>query len=216
MITPLVLSIATDVLNSRIRQQGLSAKEIVFGRDQYTGEKLAVDGKEISDKQDKLRRKANHKPSAYSKSKSKQHAIDASVDVGDLVFIKTEGSKNTPRERYIIVSIEGRNASLQKMNTAKFCSKRYEVPLSKLYPVIEKKGECYAPHQAYHSDSDTTSEEDTQDQQLSSQEEEEEASESEDEEETEAENELDMGQVPRPVRERREPAWMRDPQWVRD
>ena len=38
----------------------------------------------------------------------------------------------------------------------------------------------------------------------------------EDEEEMEAENELDVGQVLRPVRERREPAWMRDPQWVRD
>ena len=117
-VTQLVLSNATDVLNSRIRHQGLSAKEIVFGRDQYTGNKLLdgnlLDGKEISDKQDKLR-KANHKPSAYSKSKSKQQAIDASVDVGDLVFIKTEGSKNTPRERYIIVSIQGRNAFLQKM-----------------------------------------------------------------------------------------------------
>lgn len=214
-VTQLVLSNATDVLNSRIRHQGLSAKEIVFGRDQYTGNKLLVDGKEISDKQDKLR-KANHKPSAYSKSKSKQQAIDASVDVGDLVFIKTEGSKNTPRERYIIVSIQGRNAFLQKMNTDKFCSKRYEVPLSKLYPIIEKKGECFIPHQAYHSDSDSTSEEDIQDQEPSSNEEEEEASESEDEEEMEAENELDVGQVLRPVRERREPAWMRDPQWVRD
>ena len=211
-VTPLVLSTATDVLNSRTRHQGLSAKEIVFGRDQYTGNKLVVDGKEISDKQDKLR-KTNHLPSAYSKSKSKQKAIDASVEVGDLVFIKSEGSKNNPRERYIIVSIKDRNAILQKMNTTKFCSKRYEVPLSKLYLAVEKIGECHTPHQTSHSDSDSTSEEDAQE--YSSTEEEEIASESEDDEEMGAENGLDMGRA-RPARERREPAWMRDPQWVRD
>ena len=100
-VTPLALSTATETLNSRIRHQGLSAKEIVFGRDQFTGAKLLVDGECISRRQEEIR-KANHDPSAVSKARRKVRAADAAVKEGDLVFIKSEGSKFSPRDRYRI------------------------------------------------------------------------------------------------------------------
>ena len=216
-VTPLALSTATDVLNSRIRHQGLSAKEIVFGRDQFTGTKLVVDGNEISDRQDKMR-KRNHDPSAYSKSSSKKKAVDADVKIGDLVFIKSEGSKHKPRERYIIINIAGRKATLQKMNATKFCSRKYEVDLNKIFPVVTNhEGYCDTPNYVDDNESDTSVDE--IDGHSSVQGDEDpvtEGSEEEDEEVSADEDVSDTNSGGRPVRNRREPAWLRDPQWVRE
>ena len=212
-VTPLMLSTATDTLNSRIRHQGLSAKEILFGRDQFTGAKLLVDGETISRKQDELR-KSNHMPSASCKARKKRNAVDADVKEGDLVFIKSEGSKNNPRERYIITRIVDRVASLQKMNSSKFCSTKYEVPLAHLLPVVVPSDPSM-PRKGGHTYSDTSSDEGDEGIENA----EIDDSESEDDGEEE-EEEIEPGVEPdhinlRPARNRREPAWMRDPQWVR-
>ena len=53
------------------------------------------------------------------------------------MFIKSEGSKHQPRERYIITKIDNDNATIQKMNNLKFMSKKYEVPLCKIFPAIK-------------------------------------------------------------------------------
>ena len=111
-VTPLVLNSATDTLNSRIRYQGISAKEIIFGRDQITGNKLHVDHAMIKRNQEESREK-NHPFSSTSKADIKKEASNASVKVGDLVFIKDEGSKHSPREKYIIVKIKNQDAVLQ-------------------------------------------------------------------------------------------------------
>ena len=49
-----------------------------------------------------------------------------------MVFIKDERNKNKARNRYIIVKIEGRYATLQNLTT-KFSSRQYQVPLVNLY-----------------------------------------------------------------------------------
>ena len=215
-VTPLALSTATNTLNSRIRHQGLSAKEIVFGRDQFTGEKLVVDCDSISKMQDEIR-KSNHDPSARSKARRKQKAVEAAVREGDLVFIKSEGNKNNPRERYIITKIEGTEAVLQKMNSLSLASKKYEVPLTHLLPAVDKDRRCVVPRRV-PQDLDTSSGEDVDP--LESVEEED-ASPSGSESEEESEDE-DPGQQPvidravrRSARNRREPAWLRNSPWTR-
>jgi hypothetical protein len=216
-VTPLALSTATDTLNSRIRHQGLSAKEVVFGRDQFTGEKLVVDGASISKRQDELR-KSNHVPSARSKARKKQDAVDAAVNVGDLVYIEHEGGKHNPRERYIVTKIVGSEVVLQKMNSSSLSSKKYEVPLTHLLPVVDKGDRCSTPRHVAHLDSDTSTEEEFD------------ASESAEEtdglpSESDAEDDMeDEDPGPRPVpdhavrrsvRNRRQPAWLRSTHWAR-
>ena len=118
-VSPLALCMATDILNSRIRHQGLSAKEIVFGWDQFTGAKLEITGDQIAKNQEKARQ-LNHPPSSFSKATIKRKALNASVRVGDLVFLKTEGDKNCARERYIVMNILNETtAILTKMNNSK-------------------------------------------------------------------------------------------------
>ena len=83
---------AVTVLNSRIRGNGLSAKEVLFGRDQISGERLNFSDKELAKKQ-LISRTNNHLPSAKSKSRHGPIAENAAVSIGSLVFIKHSNMK---------------------------------------------------------------------------------------------------------------------------
>ena len=131
-VTSLKLQCALDVLNSRVRNRGLSAKEILFQRDQQTSEQIHFNDLELADKQQNIRIR-NHDSSARSKAPGKRVAETHNIQVGDLVFIKDERDKNKARDRYIVVSIEQDRASLQKL-VDKFMSKQYTVPLNRVYP----------------------------------------------------------------------------------
>ena len=119
-------------MNSRIRNRGLSAKEILFQRDQNTNEQLELNDVRLSHEQDNLRIQ-NHPSSAISKAPKGSMVTSSNLETGDLVFIKDERNKNKARDRYVITKIEGKYAKLQKL-ASKFCSRRYDVPLVNLYP----------------------------------------------------------------------------------
>ena len=54
------------------------------------------------------------------------------MKVGNLVYIKSEGSKHKARDRYIIVKIEGLYAILQEFGD-KFMSRQYKVPIGNIF-----------------------------------------------------------------------------------
>ena len=108
---------------------------MLFCRDQVTGEQLKVNDAKLSHLQE-ASRSQNHPHSSRCKAKGAAPAYDASVTRGDLVYIKSEGSKHKPREMYLVMDISDRNATLQKLDNAKFQSRRYEVPLSNIFPAI--------------------------------------------------------------------------------
>ena len=127
-----VLQQAVYTLNSRIRNRNLSAKEIVTCRDQVTGKQLQIDDIELS-KQQELLRDRNHQPSAKCKAPRGASATNPSLTPGSLVYIKSDGNKFTARELYIVVSIVGNDAKVQKFHGRSFMSKKYTVPLNRLY-----------------------------------------------------------------------------------
>lgn len=135
-ITAATLSKAIHFLNTRIRSNGLSAKEMFFRRDQLSGQQLSFDDHFLGSKQSEIRAK-NHITSSKSKGKGGVRATVPDVTVGSLVYIKHEGSKFSPRESYVVLEITDSNmAVLQKMdlNRKSFRSVKYEVPLINLYP----------------------------------------------------------------------------------
>ena len=80
-------------MNSRIRNNELLAKEMITQRDQKTGNLLTVSDHTLSPQQEIIREN-NHLPSSLSKSNGGNTAQKANVKkVGDLVFIKDDGSK---------------------------------------------------------------------------------------------------------------------------
>ena len=120
-------------MNTRIRNRGLSAREILFQRDQQTNEQLSICDKELSSKQQDIRTQ-NHPLSAISKApRGKLALLNPAVSIGKPVFIKHERNKKNPRDRYIVTKINGDNALVQKL-CGQFMSRQYNVPLNKLYP----------------------------------------------------------------------------------
>ena len=96
-ITPSTLALAVSNVNSRIRFNGLSAREIVLKRDQYTGKPLSFPDSELAIARQKARER-NHKYSELSKATGGKPATPANVNKGDLVHIKVEGDKHTSRD----------------------------------------------------------------------------------------------------------------------
>ena len=138
-ISAATLTKAVHILNTRIRSSGLSSKEMLFQRDQVSGQQLIFKDSFLGSSQLKSRQK-NHLASALSKGKGGPKALIPDVKVGSIVFIKQEGSKFCPRESYLVVNIlNSEIAVLQKMDTNKgaFRSQTYEVPLVNLYPSVD-------------------------------------------------------------------------------
>lgn len=195
-----ILAKAISQINSRIRNRGLSSKEILFRRDQATGEHLNFDDALLSKQQASIRIK-NHGPSASSKATTPSSAIRAPISVGTLVFIKAEGSKLKGRERYIVMQISDRMAVLQKLNGSIFSSRRYEVPLTEIYPVVPMDNTPSNVPATTNNNSDTDSQ-------------------------TEFEDDANVTMIPdvtpvptaanRPKRTRREPAWLRGEEWDKE
>ena len=103
-ISTTVLAKATTFVNEKIRQQGLSAKEILFSRDQFSQANLRLNDDRISE--DVMeRRHTNNEYSARSKAQVNRKATKADVQKGNVVFLKQEGDKHHRRDLYFVLEI---------------------------------------------------------------------------------------------------------------
>ena len=134
-ISELTLAIATTNMNSRIRREGLSARELWTQRDQITAEQLPLDDRQLIMNQSGAR-KANHWPSAKSKVPSCNMGQVHDVQVGDLVFLKNERSKTCARDKYIVSAISGQRCQIRKFAKSQLRAKVYEVLKAEVYPVL--------------------------------------------------------------------------------
>ena len=129
-ITELERARITKNMNSRVRERGLTAKEIAFNRDQISNKFKQVSDQELSDQQVNLR-ESRH---PVILPKKKQNFFRP----GDNVFLKKDLSKLRGRESYIVVKIYQTDteamATIRK-NENKFMSKDYEVKVSEILPI---------------------------------------------------------------------------------
>jgi hypothetical protein len=128
-IIPSQLAIVTAALNARVRNRGLSAKEIVLQRDTQTGEQLNFSDSDLASLQHD-NRIANHGPSAVRQAPRGKPAVHANVSIGDLVYIKGDGDKHTARDKYIITAKE--------LVGSQFRAKTYKLKFTEVYPVPTK------------------------------------------------------------------------------
>ena len=138
-ISAATLCKAVNVLNTRIRGNGLSSKEMFFRRDQLSGQQLSFDDESLGSFQSASRAR-NHLASSKSKAKGGSKACIPDVSIGSIVYIKDEGTKFSPRASYLIVDIlDSGFAVLQKLDIGGKCfrSKQYEVPLANIYPSVD-------------------------------------------------------------------------------
>ena len=96
-----VLAKATTAVNEKVRQQGLSAKEIIFSRDQVTLENIDLKDEALAEEKMKIRETENIY-SAKSKASTSLPAKSANALRGQLVFLKKDGSKLERRDLYLV------------------------------------------------------------------------------------------------------------------
>ena len=128
-VTEMELALITKNMNSRIRNRGLSSKEIVLQRDQVTNESKPISDHELSKEQ--FERRTLKHPSEISES-------NESIKPGNNVFLKADKNKLRGREMYRVVDLFVKNkekhAKLQKSET-QFRSKIYDAKLSEIFLV---------------------------------------------------------------------------------
>ena len=125
-----MLSIATAHLNSRIRNQGLSSRELWTQRDQFTLKQLPIDDRRVIQTQHE-NRLSNHQHSM--KSKGGKPRIDQDINIGDLVYLYNDKSKTQTRNRYLVSAIDNNWCSIRKFVGNQLRNKVYKV----------KKNECF-------------------------------------------------------------------------
>ena len=151
------LAYVTNILNSRLRHHGLSAWEVMYQRNQFSGEQIDIKDLQIAENQQNVR-VANQQYSAKSKSHGNPSAQPAEVRNGSLVYIKDDGDKTKSRERYMVTKIIGDSCTLQKIAKTQFRSKPYQLKLTEIYPVTSELPTSTSVNFPIDDDSDSDSE----------------------------------------------------------
>ena len=114
-VTPLSLAVATARLNCRIRNHGLSARELLMQRDQFN-QQIPVSDLMMILEQHKRRITDNHTHNERSKAPGKNVLPSIEVAVGDLVYIHADRNKSKTCDRYLVLSVEGATFSVMQHN----------------------------------------------------------------------------------------------------
>lgn len=133
-LTVVTLALATARLNSRIRGRGLSAREMLLQRNQFTNEQIPISDYDLICSQH-VQRTSNHPHSEKSKAAGHHPALTPCLKVGNIVYLYRDRDKNKARDRYIVVSIDGNWCFIRKFSGSQLRSSSYKVKLSECYLV---------------------------------------------------------------------------------
>ena len=115
-------------MNSRVRERGLTPKEIAFNRDQISNSVKPSDDEALAKKQ------VDNRTEKHPKDMIKVEK--EGFKIGDNVYLKSGKSKLRGREMFKIVNLFQKNgehwAVLQKCEQ-KFMTKKYEVKWSEIF-----------------------------------------------------------------------------------
>ena len=126
------LALVTATLNMRLRNRGLSAREIVQQRDPHTGDQLNISDNLLGAAQH-AKRLANHPSSALSQSPSGLAASPATLSIGTLIYVKRDGTKHTARDLYIVTSMGPPFLHARKLVGFQFRNRPYKLKYTEVY-----------------------------------------------------------------------------------
>jgi hypothetical protein len=130
-VSPVVLSLAVASVNCIIRQGGLSAREILAQRDQFTNCQLSISDREWILQKHLSRNVENC--SAKSNAPCQKYPPTPMFVVGDLVYLFCDRNKSKARNRYLVVSTDLEWCQMRKFAGNQLQQSSYKV----------KKSECY-------------------------------------------------------------------------
>ena len=133
-VSELSLAICTARLNSRIRSRGLSAREMLFQRDQFNNNQLPIADWDLISQQHQAKL-SNHPHSEASKAPLRDYRDEPTISVGDLVYLYNDGSKLAARDRYIVVRTDNEWVYVRKFAGNQLRQASYKVKRSECFKV---------------------------------------------------------------------------------
>lgn len=144
-----MLAMVTASLNCKVRKRGLSSREMITTRDQFTNNQLPISDQELILKQYESK-VDNHRSSEMSKAPGRSvRPTDSSIGVGDVVYLYSERDKHSSREKYLVTSIDGEWCFVRKFVGNQLRNMAYKVRKNELYKVADFRAE---PRLAYEDD----------------------------------------------------------------
>ena len=135
------LATITSTINSRIRLNGLAPKEVMLKRSIHDHHDIQV--QDVSESSDQYKRRVKSNNQAKLKdSLIYKRPLNPDINVGDLVYLKSDLSKSRAREEYIVVKVfvkGGETWLLIRKTEKQFRNKDYLVKVSEVIsaPTIE-------------------------------------------------------------------------------
>ena len=136
-INPTILAIATTNLNAKLRSRGVSSREMLYQRDQFTHNQIPISDLELILKQQETKQQ-NQPSSSLSKNPQKYLPSQEVINLGDVVYLYRDRDKHKARDRYLVVSIDNEWCNIRKFvgNTLRQfsyrvkCNECYKVPVA--------------------------------------------------------------------------------------
>ena len=102
-VTRSQLAVCVAQLNSRIRNQGVSPRELWMQRDQFTHEHLPLNDQQYIATQNDIRNASN----TYTNNNNTL-CPDLKINLGDLVYLYSDKNKYHTRPRYLVTAVAGK------------------------------------------------------------------------------------------------------------
>ena len=134
-ISPLELTLAVANLNTRLRSQGLSARETMLQRDQFNNNQLPLNDRNLILERHK-QRITNHPYSENSKQ-HKETVNNINISVGDIVYVRTDINKTSARDRYLVTTKEGNWITIKKFRGPYLRPETYRIKTTQCFKVPE-------------------------------------------------------------------------------
>ena len=127
-------AIATARLNSRLRHQGVSSRQLWTQRNQFTNDQLPLSDHKYILSQHK-HRTDNHPYSEKAKNNRGLVPSNSPLQVGELVYLVSDRDKSRARDRYLVTSTNGIWCYIKKFTGSQLRAISYKVKLSECYAV---------------------------------------------------------------------------------
>ncbi|CAC5386069.1 unnamed protein product [Mytilus coruscus] len=136
VLTPLTLSLVTARQNTRIRNRGLSAREMWTQRDQFSNNQipLTVQNLIITQHEQRLNFK-NHPHREKTKCPSGKLPVCPDLEIGEIVYLRCDLNKTKSRDRYLVVAVDTPWCSIRKFIGSQLRQNSYRVKCSDCYKV---------------------------------------------------------------------------------
>ena len=126
VITENILASAVARLNSRLRGEGLSSREIWTSRDQFTGMHIPVNDLLLMKSQNEKKERSRKSSAVYKARGKKSFQVD-SIRVGSLVYVNSDRDKTRKRDRYIVTKVDKSSCEVQKFTGMQLRARPYTV-----------------------------------------------------------------------------------------